>query len=130
MAEFLNKNIKFLRIAKGISQQELADKIGIDRSTVSRIENNETETTIDNAIKFADVFKIPLNELVGVNLALDDKLHKNSTFRHVDEESGLSVEIIPTDNIDWDTLTKEEKENYISQAMDTLYEAKKRIKKE
>ena len=46
MAKYLNENIKYLRIKKGISQQGLADKIGIDRSTISRIENNEIDTTI------------------------------------------------------------------------------------
>ncbi|MCI8460990.1 MAG: helix-turn-helix transcriptional regulator, partial [Bacilli bacterium] len=56
MAEFLNSNIKYLRTCKNISQQSLADEVGLDRSTISRIENNEIETTIDNAIKIANVF--------------------------------------------------------------------------
>lgn len=68
MAEFLNNNVKHLRSIKGISQQSLADKIGVDRSTISRIENGEIETTIDNAIKLAKVFNVNLNELVAKNL--------------------------------------------------------------
>lgn len=68
MAEFLNNNVKYLRSIKGISQQSLADKIGVDRSTISRIENGEIETTIDNAIKLAKVFNVNLNELVAKNL--------------------------------------------------------------
>lgn len=68
MAEFLNNNVKHLRSIKGISQQSLADKIGVDRSTISRIENGEIETTIDNAIKLAEVFNVNLNELVAKDL--------------------------------------------------------------
>ncbi len=71
MAEFLNNNIKYLRSLRGISQQGLADKVGIDRSTVSRIENNEIETTIDNAIKIAEALDVSLYELVGKDLTID-----------------------------------------------------------
>ena len=71
MAEFLNNNIKYLRAKEGISQQGLADKIGIDRSTVSRIENNEIETTIDNAIKIAKALNVTIYDLVGRDLRLD-----------------------------------------------------------
>lgn len=70
MAEFLNNNIKYLRAKEGISQQGLADKIGIDRSTVSRIENNEIETTIDNAIKIAKALNVTIYDLVGRDLRL------------------------------------------------------------
>ena len=73
MAELLNKNIKHLRSKKGISQQALADKIGIDRSTISRIENNEIETTIDNAIKIADVLNVTVSDLINKDLSIDNK---------------------------------------------------------
>ena len=71
MAEFLNKNIKHLRNIKGISQQDLADKVGIDRSTISRIENNEIETTIDNALKISDVLDVPIDDLLNKDLTND-----------------------------------------------------------
>lgn len=72
MAEYLNGNIKHLRNIKNISQQNLADKIGVDRSTISRIENGEIETTIDNAIKIADVLDVSLNDLVSKDLKFDN----------------------------------------------------------
>lgn len=68
MAEFLNDNVKYLRKEKGISQQELADKIGIDRSTISRIENNEIETTIPIVEKIAKYFNIEFADLVSKDL--------------------------------------------------------------
>ncbi len=77
MAEFLNSNVKHLRTSKNISQQSLADKIGVDRSTVSRIENGEIETTIDNAIKIADTLGVPLNDLVSKDLRFDNAVHVN-----------------------------------------------------
>ena len=72
MAKFLNNNIKYLRSIRGMSQQDLADKAGIDRSTISRIENNEITTTVDNAIKISEVLKIPMADLLGRDLRFDN----------------------------------------------------------
>lgn len=72
MADFLNRNLKYLRSNKGISQQDLADKIGIDRSTISRIENNEIDTTVDNAIKIANILQVPVSDLLSKDLTKCD----------------------------------------------------------
>lgn len=72
MAEFLNNNVKYLRSNNNISQQSLADKIGVDRSTISRIENGEIETTVDNAIKLANVLNVSLTDLVSKDLRFDN----------------------------------------------------------
>lgn len=68
MAEFLNNNIKYLRNLNKISQQELADRVGIDRSTISRIENNEIETTIPIAEKLAKNLNVSFSDLVSRDL--------------------------------------------------------------
>lgn len=109
MAEFLNNNIKYLRAKEGISQQGLADKIGIDRSTVSRIENNEIETTIDNAIKIAKALNVTIYDLVGRDLRLDidentppiEKKHEE--YKRILREKGLMDE---NENIDEESLNK------------------------
>lgn len=69
MARFFNKNLKFIRQQKGISQQELADKLKIDRSTVSRWENDEMDITVGNAIQIADFFNIPMEDFTGKDLS-------------------------------------------------------------
>lgn len=79
MAKYLNNNLKYLRAKKGISQQTLADKVGIDRSTISRIETNEIETTIDNALKIADYFNVSIKDLTTKDLS------KESDFKIDDD---------------------------------------------
>ncbi len=99
MAEFLNNNVKFLRTKNGISQQGLADKVGIDRSTVSRIENNEIETTIDNAIKIADALNVSLYDLVGKDLRTNNisnppNNETNVNYKQLLKNKGLTDENI------------------------------------
>ena len=72
MAKFFNENIKYIRNQKNISQQELADKAGIDRSTISRIEQNEVETSIENVLKISAALNIPIADLVGKDLKFDN----------------------------------------------------------
>lgn len=108
MAEFLNNNIKYLRTQYGISQQGLADKIGIDRSTVSRIENNEIETTIDNAIKIADALNVSLYDLVGKDLRLNNTSNppneeNHEKYKQLLKDKGLMDE---NENIDEESLNK------------------------
>ena len=74
MARFFNKNLKFIRQQKGISQQELADKLNLDRSTISRWENDEMDITVGNAIQLADYFNIPLEDFTGKDLSINDNI--------------------------------------------------------
>lgn len=93
MAKYLNKNIKYIRIKKGISQQGLADKVGIDRSTISRIENNEIDTTIDNAIKIADALNVPLPDLIGRELKNNDDIDNQYSKKIKEIETNTGVKI-------------------------------------
>lgn len=108
MAEFLNDNIKYLRTKYGISQQGLANKIGIDRSTVSRIENNEIETTIENAIKIAKALNVPLYDLVGKDLRISNTSDppdntNNENYKQLLKDKGLMDE---NENINEEKLDK------------------------
>ena len=76
MEVFLNDNIKYLRALKKIPQKKLADLIGINRSTISRIENGEIETTIENAYKLALYFDISLEDLITKNLRQSGRFEK------------------------------------------------------
>ncbi len=104
MAKFLNNNIKYLRDITGISQQSLANKVGIDRSTISRIENSEIETTLENAIKIANAFNITLYSLVSRNLVDKDYeiIQKESEWYKILKEKGLmdENEIIDEEKLD------------------------------
>lgn len=49
----------------GLTQQELADKLGLKRSTVARIENGYGNTSMPVMIKAADLFGCTLDALTG-----------------------------------------------------------------
>jgi putative transcriptional regulator len=47
-------NIRNIRMEKGMTQQELADLVGLDRTTITKIESGATPS-IDTAKKIASV---------------------------------------------------------------------------
>lgn len=51
-------NLKELRTNAKMTQQELADKIGVQRSTIAMIETDKNSITISMAKKLAKVFNI------------------------------------------------------------------------
>ena len=62
----LGENIKILREQHGITQQKLADLLGLSRPTVSQIEIGERKLSADELIKLAGIFNISVEYLLGL----------------------------------------------------------------
>ena len=64
MAKHIQNNIRRLRFdRKEMTQQELADKIGVTRQTVNAIELNKYSPSLEVAFRIADVFGVPLDQV-------------------------------------------------------------------
>lgn len=61
----IGKVIKELREERKISQAELADNLGIDKSTIAKYETNEREPKVYILCKIADFFAVTLDYLAG-----------------------------------------------------------------
>jgi transcriptional regulator with XRE-family HTH domain len=58
-------NVKRLREAQGISQEDLADRAGVHRTYVSGVERGVRNPTVTVLEKIAGALGEPLTELVG-----------------------------------------------------------------
>ena len=59
------KNLKKLRKQKGISQQALADAVGVSQQAVNKYENQNSEPGIDTLIAMANYFDTSVDHLIG-----------------------------------------------------------------
>ena len=62
----LNENIKKMRLALGISQVELAKRLGVTKQCVSNWENDNILPSVDMLIKIAQFFSVSTDELLGL----------------------------------------------------------------
>ena len=72
MSGFFSSNLKFLRESKKITKTELAKRLKVHQSTISRWENDEMGATIDNAVGISEVLGVPLPELLGKDLRFEN----------------------------------------------------------
>lgn len=64
MGKFANV-FKDLRIKSGLTQQEMADKLKISRSSIGMYENGEREPSFELLEIIADYFNVDMNYLLG-----------------------------------------------------------------
>lgn len=62
---FLAKNIKDLREARGLTQQQLADMSGIPRPTWANLESGSANPTLSVLVKVASTLHVPIEELIA-----------------------------------------------------------------
>ena len=60
----LGKAIRGLRLEKGLSQEALADEVGIDRSYMGGIERGEHNLELMNLVKIAKALRISVNQIL------------------------------------------------------------------
>ena len=57
--------LKHLRIEKGLTQDELAKKLGVAKSTISLYETNAREPNFNMLTRIADFFNVTVDGLLG-----------------------------------------------------------------
>ncbi len=65
---YFSKNIKFLRKRLKMTQEEVAAELEMKRSTLSGLENNVSQPTIQHLLKFSRFYKVSVDTLLKVDL--------------------------------------------------------------
>lgn len=65
----LDQNLKRFRKTHGMTQKELADKLGLTKETIYRYESGIQDPPLSNLIRIARLFRTSLDSLAG----LDDR---------------------------------------------------------
>jgi putative transcriptional regulator len=63
MSPRISNSVRELRAAKGMTQQDLADLIGVTRQTVIAIELDKYSPSLEVAFRIAHVFQVPLDQV-------------------------------------------------------------------
>lgn len=81
----LNERIRTLRLAKGISQVDLAVMLNVSKQSVSNWENDNIQPSIDMLIRLADIFNVSTDYLLGreVSRNLDTDNLTDDELEHI-----------------------------------------------
>jgi transcriptional regulator with XRE-family HTH domain len=87
LTKLIGQNIRKARLEKGVKLETLAKSIRVDKSTMSKIENGQSEITISRLEKIANALQIDYNILL-----LNDSLL--NTYKEGYEEKNLFKRIL------------------------------------
>ncbi len=82
MNKLLGSRIKELRIAKGFTQEYIADLIGVSRQKFARIESGENSINFDILSQISQILDVSVNDITRV---LDES--PTVEFRSLEDES-------------------------------------------
>ena len=62
---FFGQRVRNLRLASGLTQQQLGEAVGITKQGVQAIEIGRRDTTLPRIVSLADFFDVSIDYLVG-----------------------------------------------------------------
>ena len=82
--KILGARVKDLRLQKGLSQEQLAEKMGVTRQTISNWELDESSPDLKQGKELSKIFNVSLDDLTG-----------DLTFEYLDDvDSDRKITII------------------------------------
>lgn len=84
------KNLRKLRVEKGLKQEELADFLKIAKSTYSRYENDVRQPDNETLVKLANFFDVSVDYLLGNDI----KRKRNTEANLFEKNKEILSEII------------------------------------
>ena len=130
MGNYFSKNLKFLREKRNLSQNKLAEMIGVNQTTVARWEDDNRTPNLDNAIDVSVTLNIPLADLIGKDLSiLDNSVLPSSETdgKRILKEKGIMDE---NDNINIEKLNEFNKKIAVLDEFSNLVEKLNKTKEQ
>lgn len=87
-----SERLRLLRTTSGLSQRELAQKIGVSKSSINMYERGEREPGFETLESVADLFRVDINYLLG---------------RTDDPHSGTKKQAAETDSLPKEEITEQ-----------------------
>ena len=84
----LGNSLYKYRKKKGLSQEEVAEKLGVSRQTISKWETKETVPDIYQAKKLAKIYGLSLDELIDADL---DQKEIEEVIKNTDEKKEAKI---------------------------------------
>lgn len=79
---YFGENLKRLRLEKNLTQEKLADFLGVSFQSISKWERGDTYPDITMLPEIASFFKVSIDELLGVNKAQEEEEIKRLLEEH------------------------------------------------
>lgn len=92
MAQF-DKVLKLLRNEKNMSQQELADALGISKSSINMYERGERQPNFEVLETIADFFNVDIDYLLGRTNKTTKIINPNTIAAHFDGDEYTPEEL-------------------------------------
>ena len=64
----LSDNLKRIRKENNLSQEQLADKLGVSRQSVSKWESGQAYPEMDKVLQLCQLFNLNIDELLNQNI--------------------------------------------------------------
>ena len=65
--EHIKNNVSELRLQTGVTQEELASRVGVSRQTIIALEKGNYTPSILLALKIATFFKVPVEKIFSIS---------------------------------------------------------------
>ena len=90
------ERLKQIRGNQGLSQEQLAEKIGVSRQAITKWETNRGLPDVENMIILAEIFKVTLDELIlqrKTEQEIQEKLFESETVYDIDCDKHFDIRV-------------------------------------
>lgn len=88
----VSKNIRTIRESKGLTQVDMANRMGTERSNYARLENRDINLTLKQIKEIADALQVSVYEIIGMPEAEDLRGEQSQTLQRLEERLKMTEE--------------------------------------
>lgn len=116
----VNRNLKFLRVQQGMTQKQLAEKLGLKQAAVGAYEEERSTPPVSCLVEISKIFNVSLDHLVNKDLSLlSQKDWKAKTSGRGKEILAITVDQNNKENVE--LVTQKASAGYLSGYQDPEY---------
>lgn len=116
----VNRNLKFLRVKQGLTQKQLAEKLGLKQAAVGAYEEERSTPPVASLVEMSKIFNVSLDNLVNKDLSqLPEKNWKTKPLTKGKEVLAITVDSNNKENVE--LVTQKASAGYLSGYQDPEY---------